>query len=55
MDMSNSEIFKKNDVVIDAVNYNGKYIESSVFKKKIVSTLLCILAAVCVGILIVAF
>lgn len=49
--MGKRDFCKKNDVIIDTINYNGKYIDSNDFKKKIVSASICVIGAIVVGII----
>lgn len=48
----NKNIAKKNIKTIDAVNYNGKYIDPSVFRKKALSVTAAIAALICFVVII---
>ena len=43
---------KKNAKVIDTVILNGKYVDASVFRKKILSATFAIAAILCVGVIV---
>ncbi len=43
---------KKNSKVIDTVILNGKYVDASVFRKKVLSATFAVAALLCVGVLL---
>ena len=53
METNNSDFkFKKNHTIIDTVNYNGKYVDVQVIKKRVISAIAIIGAAAFAGIII---
>ncbi|MCR5557086.1 MAG: hypothetical protein K6F75_05950 [Butyrivibrio sp.] len=49
MENSNS---KKNDKIIETVNYNGKYVDVSTIRTRIISAAIALVALVSVGVII---
>ena len=51
--MSIDNRFKKNAKIIDAVSYNGKYVDPSVIRKKALSVTAAIAALICFVVIII--
>ncbi|MBQ6589802.1 MAG: hypothetical protein IJI01_14145 [Butyrivibrio sp.] len=49
VNMSNS--FKKNGKIIDTINYNGKYVDVSVIRKRVLSITAALAALACFAVI----
>ena len=53
MNTNNNDFkIKKNSTVIDAVNYNGKYVDVEIIKRRVISAIAIIGAAAFAGVII---